>query len=366
MPADENSRATAAKVKVSIAGTDVPDDELIRFVVDQDLNQPWMAVVTLQNKGNRHSNTHAQGDAVEIKVSDDNKTIFKGEVVGIEPTFEAGGESKCVIRAFDKLHRLLRGRKSRTFQNQSDNDIVNTVVGDHGLSAQCGSDVNIQHKHVYQHAQTDLEFLRLRASRIGYSVWVEDTTLHFEKPKTDQDSGIEFKISKNPGPGANNHRIKKFAPRISSAGIVKKVTVRGWDPEKKAEIVGEATASGSKLGATNAAAASNTFGEVKTFTVDHPIASVEEAKAIAQAKLDDYSMGYVTGEAECIGNAAYKPGIVVKITVDEEHADDMFNGKYFLTGCAHMYSHGGGGHGASAGGGYTTVLKVARDAQKGS
>jgi hypothetical protein len=141
------------------------------------------------------------------------------------------------------------------------------------------------------------------------------------------------------------------------------VTVRGWDPEKKQEIVGEATASSSKLGATNAAAASDAFGEVKTFTVDHPIASVEEAKAIAQAKLDDLSMSYITGEAECFGNPTYKPGVVVKITVNPEQADDVFNGKYFVSGVAHIYSHAGGG--AGGGGGYTTILKLARDAQKG-
>jgi len=362
MAQDPNSRAGAAKIKIKINGTDVPDDEVIRFVVDQDLNQPWMAVITLQNKGHRHSNAHAQGDSVEVQVTDQNTCIFKGELVGLEPTYEAGGESKCVVRAFDKLHRLLRGRKSRTFQKQSDNDIVNAIVGDHGLSAQCDSDVNIKHEHVYKHAQNDLEFLRIRAARIGYAVWVEDSTLHFKKPKTDQDSGIELKISKNPGTG---HRIKKAGFRSSSAAVVNSVEVRGWDPEKKEAISGVVNAQSSKLGATNAAGAANPFGQAKTVTVDHPIRSVEEAKAIAQSKLDDASMSFITGEAECIGHPDFKPGIVVKIIVDETTTDNLFNGKYFLTGCAHMYSHGGGGHGASAQGGYTTVLKVARDAQKG-
>jgi Bacteriophage probable baseplate hub protein len=359
---DDNNRARSTNVDVMIAGAEVPDDEVIRFVVDMDLNQADMAVITLKNAGNRHSNAHKQGDAVEIKVTGDKKTIFKGEIVGVEPVFEAGADSKCVIRAFNRLHRLLRGRKSRTFQDQADNAIVNTIVGDHGLSAQCGSDVNITHKHVYQHNQTDLEFLRTRAARIGYSVWVDDQTLHFEKPKLDKDSGIELKITTET---SEKYRIKRFAPRMSSAGVVKKVTVRGWDPEKKQEIVGEVSASGSKLGATNAAAAANVFGETKTFTVDHPIASVEEAKAIAQSKLDEYMMSYITGEAECFGHPDYKAGIVVKITVNQEQNDDLFNGKYFITGCAHMYSHAAGGGGGGGTGGYTTVLKVARDAEKG-
>jgi phage protein D len=356
---EADNRASATHVAVSVAGTAVPESELVRMVVDIDLNQPAMAVITLHNAGSRHSNSHKQGDAIEVKVGDSGgTTIFKGEIVGIEPIFEAGADSKCIIRAFDRLHRLLRGRKSRTFQKQSDKDIVSTIVGDHGLSAQFGSEPpTTKYEHVYQHAQNDLEFLRTRAARIGRCVWVDDQTLHFEKPKTDQDSGIEFKLTANAEGG---HRMKKFAPRMSSAGVVKKVTVRGWDPEKKQEIVGEATAASSKLGATNAASASDAFGEVKTFTVDQPIASVEEAKAIAQAKLDDLAMGFITGEAECFGNPTYKPGIVVKITVNEEQTDDVFNGKYFVNGVAHVYSHASGGSG-----GYNTILKVARDAQKG-
>src|SRR5262249_24764303 len=159
--------------------------------------------------------------------------------------------------------------------------------------------------------------------------------------------------------GGSGHRMVRFAPCMSSVGVVKKVTVRGWDFEKKQEIVGEVTASSSKLGQTDAAAASNAFGEVKTFTVDHPIASVEQAKAIAQAKLDEAMMSYITGTAECLGSPDLKPGIIIKVTVNNDKADDMFNGKYLIVGCAHMYSPR-----SSTGGGYMTHLKVARDAQK--
>jgi len=359
--ADDNNRAAAVKVKIIVNGQEIPPDEVLRFQVMSDLNQPDMAVVTVQNMGNRHSNTHHQGDAIEIKVGDDGKTLFKGELVGLEPVYEAGGKATCAIRAFNKLHRLLRGRKSKTYQGQTDGDIVKKICGEHGLSAQCGSDVNIQHKHVYQHAQNDLEFLRTRAARIGYVVWCDDATLHFEKPKTDQDSGIEFKFSSNPPTGS---RIKRFAPRMSSAGVRKKVTVRGWDPEKKQEIVGTASPESSRLGSSNAASAVSNFGPGETYTVDHPIFSVEEANAIAKAKLAEHSMSYITGEAEVMGNPDCKVGIVVKITVNDDDANDVFNGKYFVQGVCHQYGAGAGNQGANAG--FTTILKLSRDAEKGS
>jgi len=355
--------ASGINFDIFIKETEIPDEEIVSFVVEQDLNQPDMAVISLRNNDHRHSTQWEQGQPVEVKLHDSGTCIFKGSVVGIEPTYKPGGESRCVIRAYGPLHLMLRGRKSRTFQDQSDKQIVEKIAGEYSLTPKCGSAVNITHKHVYQHNQNDLEFLRTRAARLGYAVWVEGTNLFFDKPKTDQDSKIEFKLSDKPIDG---HHLKTFAPRLSSAGVVKKVVVQGWDPEKKEKITGEANAKASQLGATHAGGAlKDPFDKdpmTKTFVVDHPIASAEEAKAIAEAKLAEAMLGYITGEAEAFGKPDYKPGIVVKITINPDKADDKFNGKYLVTGCTHRYSRGAGGGGK--GDGYMTVLRVCRDAEK--
>jgi uncharacterized protein len=345
---------------VTRAGTRIEDGKLQAFSIDQDLSQPDMCVLVLRNEGSEISHEAKLGDAIEVKIGGESgKHIFQGEVVGIEPEYKAGGESKCVLRAFNRMHRLLRGRKSRTFLDQSDQDIVNTIAGDSGLSAECGSDTRITHEHVYQHNQTDLEFLRIRAARIGYEVWVEDRTLHFDKPKTDRDSGLEL-IFGEPNEGLT---LTSFLPRLSSASVVEKVVVRGWNPEKKEEIVGEATGSGSRLGSKTGDAETKTaFGSIVTYEVDHPIFSVEEAKAIAEARLGELRMGYITGEALCKGNADFKPGVVIKITVNKDKSDDRFNGKYLIGGATHRFSHTQGGSGE---GGYRSLLRVSRDAEGG-
>ncbi len=352
--------ASAVDFDVMIDGTEIPDGDIISFVVECDLNQPNMAMITLRNDHGAHTAARNHAQAVEIKIgapdaSGSKATIFKGEIVGLEPTYKAHGESKILVRCFNKMHRLLRGKKSKTYQNMSDQDVVSAIVSDAGLTAQCGSDPKITHEHLYQHNQSNLEFIRVRAARLGFAVWCEDTTLHFDKPKTDQDSGIELKLQE-----VGEHHLKSFAARLSSAAVVNKVTVRGWDPKKKEEIVGEATAASSSLGSKHAASASGDLGQAVTFTVDHPIYSVAEAQAIAKSKLGEAMMSYLTGEAECRGNSAYKPGIVVKITVNAEAADDRFNGKYFVNGVTHKYSAGSGG----SGGGYISYLRVARDAEK--
>ncbi|HUH02718.1 MAG TPA: contractile injection system protein, VgrG/Pvc8 family [Kofleriaceae bacterium] len=346
-----------------VAGQTVPGARLLSLTVDQDLNQPDMCVMTLGNEDHAFSNGIKHGDAVEVTVGDGNKVIFKGEVVGLEPFYKAGGESKCVVRAFNKMHRLLRGRKSRTFLDQSDQDIAGTIAGDSGLSPECGSSPKITHKHVYQHNQTNLEFLRLRAARLGFDVWVDGDKLHFDKPKSDVDSGIKLTSASPVGSEGTDIKLISFAPRMSSSAVVKKVIVRGWDPEKKEEIVGEASVANSQLGDKTGESQSTSFGTVETFEVDHPIFSVDEAKAIAESRLGELSMAYITGEAWIPGSGDIKAGIVVEITINRDKPEDRFNGKYMVVGASHSYTHAKGGGGSGGGGGYKTQVRVARDAQ---
>ncbi len=362
MPAQQaDHSAFSTDVDVFFDGTEVPDEDVIMFVTQSNFGQPCMATITLRNDDNHHTKDRNHGQSVEIKAGGSSEgatktTLFKGEIVAIEPVFKAQGDSRVVIRAFNKLHRLSRGRKSKTYQSKSDQDIVSEICGAHGLTGECGSDPKITHDHKYQHNQTDLEYIRVLAARLGFEVWVDDTKLIFDKPKLDQDSGIELKIEE-----AGEHHLKSFSARLSSAQVLKKVTVQGWDPKKKEEIKGEAEAQNSPLGSTNAASASGDFGQTMTFTCDRPIFSVQEAQAIAKSKLAEANLTYITGQAECRGNGNYKLGMVVKIIPNGTTADDRFNGKYLVRGVTHKYTHGTGGNQA---GGFVTVLDVCRDAEK--
>lgn len=357
--------ATAAapvvtELKVKLSGQDVGDVMIHSVVVDQDIDQADMCVLTLNNASHMYSNDTNLGDEVEVNVGE--AILFKGEVVGIEPIYKTGGESRCIVRAFNRLHRLLRGRKSRTFVEMKDSDIVSQIASDNGLSANADATV-VTHPHVYQHNLTDLEFVRLLAARNGFEVLVEDRTLHFREPEPDADSGVELAINA----AGSGIMLKSFAPRLSSAGLVNEVEVRSWNADRKEEIVGRAAASNSPLGTRIGTRAAEVFGERITFTVDRPVESVEEANKLAEAKLGEILMDYITGDALCIGSAQVKAGIVVKMTVNPDSPTDRFNGKYYVVGASHRYSHSGsGGGGDGGGGGYVTSLRVKRDAEGGS
>src|SRR6185436_18807178 len=118
-----------------------------------------------------------------------------------------------MVRALNKLHLLARGKKSVSYTNVTDKDIVDKVCLAHSLSADYGSaPPATSYTHVYQHNQTDLEFLRLRAARSGFELWVVGDKLFFRK-RDDSDSGVKLKLGADGG-------LQRFLPRLSTADQV--------------------------------------------------------------------------------------------------------------------------------------------------
>ena len=92
--------------------------------------------------------------------------------------------------------------------------------------------------------------------------------------------------------------------------------------------------------------------------------SVEEAKALAKAHLQDLSLKYMTGEVEISGNEKADIGKTVEITVSSS-AEVPFNGKYYVMGLRHVHRVEKNKQAKAGEGGFITVLRLARDGQKG-
>jgi phage protein D len=339
----------------------VDDSDFQSYVVEKDMFQPDMAAVTVSNQGAKYNKVKV-GDPIEIKVGDSQVSIYKGDIVGVEPIYRGGEKARVTIRAMNKFHKLLRKRKSVTFTDKNDEKILSQVLSDSGA----GLTLQFKHdsppdpyKNVYQHNQTDMEFVRTRAARIGCHVWCVDTKLYVQQPDLQSGPIADLKLSESDSDGTILH----FTPRVNSAHIINKVTVKGWNPETKELITGEATVQGSKLGSQTSVAGSGGQGDNESFTVDHPIWSPQEAKAIAAAKLQDATLSYITGECEIKGDPAMELGKIVKLTPnadpDASPSDDPFNGKYYIMGVTHRHLQT-----KSKEGGFTTILRLARDAQK--
>ena len=350
-----------AGARVLLNGKEQDPQAMALVTVDMDIDQPDMCTATMNNTNDfKYTKMVKQGDNLEFKIggtAGDVVTIFKGEVCGLEPTFDVSGETKVLLRCFNKLHRLTRTRKSKTFEKQTDHQIAQKIAQDYGLTAKVSGDVSIQHDHVYQHHQTDLEFLLERCRRINYEVLCDNTNLIFRQRKLLETNQIKLIFGKDL-PDTNEIPLERFHARLNSANQVKKVQVRGWDPGTTKEIVGEATSLIKILGKTAGSAAAGTFGKAEA-SFDIPVDSKEEADAAAKALLEDMSLNYITGEGLCKGDPRLAAGMVVDIVCDPNASDERFNGKYYVVGVQHRYTHKAGG----GTGGYQAIVKVRRNAE---
>ncbi len=330
---------------VKLAGADASDDfnrDLLEVTIETSLHLPDVATLVLHDPSLHWIDDASlePGTQLEISAKADKatKTIFDGEIVEIEPNFGPGTHN-LIVRGFDRLHRLSRGRQVRSFQNVSDSDLVQRIASEVGLQAQVGATPEV-HDYLLQDNQTNLEFLRARAASLGFLLFARGKTLHFEPIET---SGTPTKLEWGV-------TLSAFHPRMTTIDQVNKVVVRGWDPDSRQEIVGQATngksapsVGESKTGGDLAQGAFNITAQHQI--ADQAVRSQSAADQLAQAGADQLAGRFIEAEGTCGGNPAVIAGSLIDVTA----VGNRFSGTYFVTSATHHY-------GSQAG--YTTEFSV--------
>ena len=267
------------------------------------------------------------------------EVLIAGEVTALEGEYDSAG-SRAIVRGYDQSHRLHTGTKSRTFMNTKDSDIASTVASDHGLSGGTIDDTKTVYDHVYQHNQSDWDFLWQRANRIGFEVAVADGKLFFRKPTQASDAPAQGDYqSSDPLQLVFGQDLIAFYPRISAVGQVKEVKGRGWDQKNKQEITSSAPAETSSVKLpTTPAGLAEAFGHSWTFTMDDSTLTTQSALDTAVKAARD-RIGSSAGEAEGIarGNPKLKAGQAVSVSAVSKE----FVGSYTLSKTRHVFdAHG--------------------------
>jgi phage protein D/phage baseplate assembly protein gpV len=256
--------------------------------------------------------------------------VTAGEVTAIAVEQGAGGRHELVLSGLDVTHRLVKGPKTRSFLQMTDADIVGQIADEHGFDADIDATGEVN-DYVLQTSQSDYAFLKARAERIGFDVWVADNTLFFKEEPRASLPPPELRWGEN---------LHKFKVRFSSSERCDEVTVRGWDPVGKVAIVGRATEG--EVGTTARAAQEMTsaardgFGRVGRFAGQFPVTTQAEADALAQSLLLKASGDEVLARGECSGDPLVSAGATVRIAC----VGARLAGDYKITSVEHVYGAG--------------------------
>ncbi len=347
MPTAEST--LVPQFSVNVDGANLPEGtmrDVLECVVESSLHLPDLCTLRVYDYDFKwiDASTFKEGKALEIKAgygNDPLKTIFDGEIVGLEMDLSAHHTATLIVRAYDKSHRLHRGRKCRTFVDVKDSDIASLLAGESGLSPSVSATKTVR-KWILQNNQTDWEFLTYLAKRNGFDLFMKAGKLNFATAGERQAfNSITLEWGKE---------LRSFRPRTSASPQVDTVEVRGWDPQKKQPIVGTANApkGAPKIGGENdgGKVAKTAFGAAKkTVVVDQPVHSQEEAELLAQSIREGIGQDFLTAEGLCDGT----PDLMAGSKVEIKNIGTRFSGTYHITSATHSYSPAEG---------YTTQFSV--------
>jgi phage protein D len=335
------SQEFIAQIYLKIDGGSVSGeimDNLMAVEVDDSLLLPDMFSINLRDSSFSliDSEQFSPGKSVEIKVKASGQSstskLFAGEITAIEPQFWPDKGATMRIRGYDQSHRLHRGKQTKTYIQTTDSDIAQNIARDCGVGANVDSTREV-HEYIYQHNQTNMEFLQERAESNGYRMYVEEGTLNFRREPDSEPQVPELVYGDN---------LRRFEPRLTTAQQVNEVIVRSWDPRTKKEIVGQASTPQDtpQVGeqGNGGQAAQRAFNMTsKEIVVDRPVATQAEADELAQSICDEIGNAFIQAEGLCEGNPLVHAGAIIEV----KGVGQRFSGRYRITHAVHRYDEDG-------------------------
>jgi len=337
-PSQQDQKVPECQIEVD--GSDLPAEaagDVISVAVQDDVDNLSSFTITLNNWDTAKirmswsdEDLFKTGKQVEVKMGyrDNLDSLINGEVTGMELVVRPHQGPRLIVRGYDRGHRLTRSRRTTSYTNVTDGDIASTIAGNYGLSTEIET-TSETYSYLLQHNQTDSEFLRERASRIGYEVYVREKKLYFRSRKHGDPSSVT--ISEDNG-------LLEFYSRLTTIGQVGKVQVRTWNPSQKEAWVGVAQSSdetshmaGDTVGLE---AATDSFGDDSITGVTHIAASQADADQKSRARLKEMALSYISGEGVSVGRSDLRAGIVATIG----GMGKRFSGDYYLTNTTHSYT----------------------------
>lgn len=264
---------------------------------------------------------------VRLGAGDPPRQVFKGRISGIEALYPAHGGGQILVLAEDRLQDLRMTRRTRTFEDVSDADVIRRIAADHSLTPQLNLN-GPTHKVLAQVNQSDLAFIRERARRINAELYVDGATLYAQTRADRGGTPVNLAYGVN---------LVAFSVRADLAGQCSEVGVSGWDVATKSAI--EETAGASAISAelggdtSGGAILAEAFGERNDRIVHTVPLTSAEARGIAEARYRERARRFVTGAGMADGDARIRVGAIV----DLSQLGPLFDGEYYVVRVRHSY-----------------------------
>jgi phage protein D len=270
------------------------------------------------------------GNHLSVRIGAQNDIeIFAGRITAIEARYPESKPPEIMIRAEDRLQDLRHTRRTRTFEDVHDRDVIEHIAAEHGLGAVVDID-GTTHRILAQVNRSDLDFLQDRLRAIDAELWTEGDTLHAQA-RSRRNAGEVTLVY-----GAT---LKGFAVLADLSGQSTSLTVSGWDVNAKAPIefdAGEAAIQAELDGAESGSSIlEDSLGPRAETVVDRAPHDQVEAEVLAEAEYRRQTRRFLTGRGVCAGDGPLRVG--TRLTL--QGLGELFEGTYYVTQVRHSFTN---------------------------
>ncbi len=340
-------QALRAEIHVDGSPLDQAIEPLVeQVVVDNDVRFPDAFLIVFNDRDHDVLDQAriSIGSKIEIKGtslrSQQTELLISGEVTSLGAEY-LSGESRILVRGYDRSHRLQRGTRTQTYLGQKDSDIAQAVASQAGLEIGTIDDSGRVHPWVAQLNQSDWEFLGGRAREIGFELTVIDGKLNFRKPTAASNAPSSGEYgSTNPFQLVYGEDLLQFRPRLTASEQVGSIKVYGWNRETKEELVGSAPAATTSAAVpTTSADLAADFDTATYYGASQPYDTQAAVDAQAGVLSDRISSAFAEADGIARGEPMLRAGAAVNVAA----VSTPFAGQYTLSRTRHVFDQDGYG-----------------------
>lgn len=265
--------------------------------------------------------------SVEFGPTGNSSAVFAGRITAIEARYSQQPAPEITVLAEDRFQDLRMERRTRSFEDVSDADVIKTIASAQGLTAE----VDVEgptYRVLAQVNQSDLAFLRERVAAIDAELWIDNRTLYAQQRARRSSGTVAFAYGSN---------LLEFSVLADLAHQRTAVHVCGWDVGGKRAIDEQAEAGvlGSELNQLRSGSAvlGQALAERRERIVTAVPLSSAEARRMAEARYRERARRFVRGSGTVVGNVRVRVGAII----DLSGLGPLFDGQYYVTLARHTF-----------------------------
>ncbi|MBC8054183.1 MAG: type VI secretion system tip protein VgrG [Sphingobacteriaceae bacterium] len=337
MASETIASGNIATFAVMVGGSAVPDELSVLSVhIEKRVNRiPVARIVILDGEPNTgtfpasSSATFVPGAEVSIEAGYDsnNTVIFKGIITNQRIRIDSLVGSILEVECRDTAIKMIVGRKSLTYSNQKDSDIISSIIGTYSGLTSSVTATGTQWPEQVQYYVTDWDYILALAENNGLIVTAINGAVTVAAPDASTTSVLTVTYGDD---------LLEFNADLNAVSQLANVTTSTWDYTTQAVTTGQATPNVTGPGNLSTQTLSGVVGlSAYQLQTSAPLQTADLTNwSKAQIIKSEYSK--IQGEAKFQGTSLVDPAKYMTFA----GLGDRFNGDYLISGVVHDLSDG--------------------------